>query len=517
MDIHEFAEIALLDVLVAQPGRVSSLRSWLAPQDFAHPEHAALFAHLDELVTHAQQQVRWGDGEHDLPDASGSVPDVVALLPVETEAQRVLHEVRSMSRALRDMREYPADWAGLDIEREQRERADRIAASAAAYPGLLDRLTDADRAEIEAVLPLTTRNAYAVAGVDAAAVWHRAHGDTVDTAAWSADRARSPALSAGVATATSPPPQGRRVQRYGLMVLEAAIRRRVEQAGLQVLHATTGRPDLRTMVTTVELALSAARHAEHRWEQAHQHTTMPSSGHGAGLDAGEEVGVDGAEHRRRPAAPVQLTGQAPDSEQIRTAETAVVGHLLATPELVETFQRMDVQPRDFADPLCANTYRAAVELFQRGEPVDAVTIAGQQQRSERQHGRGLPVERIQALRREPGHGDPRGHAETVLRGSVHRLTEQAARAVRQAAAHPGVVPTDLLHTTQLAYQAVRTSSERICPARLAALSFQGSVCDALHQAAAGPGSHAATPTSPTPAAGRVVGMPTTGPTRDHGR
>jgi hypothetical protein len=52
-------------------------------------------------------------------------------------------------------------------------------------------------------------------------------------------------------------------------------------------------------------------------------------------------------------------------------------------------------------------------------------------------------------------------ADVVMRGRLARLTADAAAAVQQAAQHPGLQPADVLHTTHLAFDAVRATAGRM--------------------------------------------------------
>src|SRR5207302_10305610 len=90
-----------------------------------------------------------------------------------------------------------------------------------------------------------------------------------------------------------------------------------------------------------------------------------------------------------------------------------------------------------------------------------VTVAWEQQRHTAHHGPGVPVERLLRIVDRGPVGDVTCAAEVVLRGRLARLAAAAAAAVQQAAQHPGLQPADVLHTSRLAYDAVRATVTRM--------------------------------------------------------
>jgi replicative DNA helicase len=285
--------------------------------------------------------------------------------------------------------------------------------------------------------------------------------------------------------ATAPLPQLARPESYGLMVLEASIRRRVEQGGMRVeQYVEQAGGDLGAVLAAVDNALAEVERTQHRWDSVTGRTHLisvlnPEPGRD-GQPSGDSADAPGD------AGPVLL--EAPSAKHLKYAEEAVVAAVLSTPDVLAALHDRLV-PEDFADAALANTYRSALELHARGEHIDMVTVAWEQQRHQHQHGPGIAPEQMIAL--HGMFGDPAYHADVVMRGSLTRLTRGAAEAVQRAAQHPGLHPSDVLHTTRMAYTAVRDTAARMSgrgsrTARLAGLSSPVPLGDALRDTSPAP-------------------------------
>jgi replicative DNA helicase len=277
--------------------------------------------------------------------------------------------------------------------------------------------------------------------------------------------------------ATAPPPSQARPERYALMIVEASIRRDVEQGGLRVGQYVDEGADMTAMLDAVETALDGIKQAQHRWETL---TEKPRSIQQI-LNPEAPTSTPAAE---RGDTEVTVLAEPPDDEQVAAAEADVVGGVLQNPATLDALASR-LLPDDFTDPALATTYRTAADLRGRGEHVDPVTVAWEQQRHAAEHGPGLHPDTMLSLTGSGPAADPRYQAEVVMRGSLARLTRSAAETVREAAQHPGLAPTEMLRTSQLAYESVHTAAARMTSgpentaARLACLSSPTPIGTAL--------------------------------------
>lgn len=446
---REFAERALVGTLLWQPGRVIDIAAWLDPKDFRTPAIAAVYQHLRDMVAEATARV--GRRAIQVHGAGGSGP-----MPVTTGAEDALRVVSSIAGDLRDMRHSPARWASVDMETERYRRADAVARYAAEYPGLIQRLTPDARAVIDAVLPLAGYSPYAVPGVDAVSVLERMSrstelGDRSITAPF-----LHTLMASTPGTSTAQP------EVYAQMVLEASIRREVQRSGMRVAQVSETNVELAGLLAAVDTALSHVEAIRQRWDAV-------TGRRGIGIALGQQG-------RHRSTADSQqvepdsttsgldLVRDAPTEQDIVAAEETVVATTLVRPE---TLGRLvdRLYPEDFADRELGNTFRAAVDVRAgaqiTGRRVDPVTVAWEQQRNAAQHGPGTGVERLMRIVERGPTSDVEYAADVVMRGRLARVTAEAAATVQEAAQHPGLQPADMLHTTTLAYDAVRATARRM--------------------------------------------------------
>lgn len=461
MNAREFAERALIGTLIAQPGRVADL-DFLQPDDYANPMHQVLHATVTEMVGEAAAKVEWGWFEVDAIDGSGKYPE-------PTDAEAAYQETLGILDNLDDMDQTPSNWADLDLDAERRVKAEALAQHMAHYPGLADRLNPYDRGVLERALPLAETDPYQVPGVDPMSIFERIHSSgELGTTQFDGPEAIN-AVTLHTLMATAPPnPQPRT---YGLMVLEASMRRQVEQTGMRVGQAVEESSDLTVMLGVVQTALDQVAQVQGRWEAI--------TGTGAGPDRGRiDALLDGVGEDQQLAAVVRLDAtsllEVPTAEEVQVAEASLIKAVLTDREALSHLVDR-VQPGDFADRATGNTYRTAVEVYRAGQVVDPVTVAWAQQRYVPAHGNGLSPDTLSELSQVPGVHDGRYAADVVMRGSLARMTQHAADTVRAAAQHPGLQPGDVLHTTRLAYEAVAEAAQRMNgrgsdTARLAGLS-----------------------------------------------
>ncbi|SDN13927.1 DnaB-like helicase N terminal domain-containing protein [Lentzea albidocapillata subsp. violacea] len=282
----------------------------------------------------------------------------------------------------------------------------------------------------------------------------------------------------------APYPDRAQPQAYGAMVLEASIRRTVENAGIRVGQIAENTPDLQNMLDAVEAAINEVDFAQQRWEAL---TGRPAAVLQL-LDAAPATTLTGRSVELDQAAATELPEmiEPPDPEQLAQAELGLIGAVLATPALLDELSGR-LFAGDFTDPAIANTYRAAREIHETrhttGQQVDAVTVAWAQQRLQLHNGPGLTPDQLIGLSTSLPSLSPGHDADLVLRGSLARLTLHAADSVQKAAQHPGLTPGDLLMTTRMSFEAVRATAARMTgrsPAHLAAAAAPVPLHDALH-------------------------------------
>lgn len=245
---------------------------------------------------------------------------------------------------------------------------------------------------------------------------------------------------------TAPPVSSAQPEAYANMVLESSIRRQITEAGIRVGQSTETSPELASVLDTVEQALDRVDDAQHRWQASTRSDTTY---------APTELA---RRSRTRP------DGDILDVETVAAAEYGLVEHILAAPSTLNAVGER-VQPGDIADQQLATTFRSAQQVHadaaRTGHHVDPVTVAWEQQRQQAQHGPGLDIEQLASMGRTIPLGDAQHCADTVLRGSLTRLTRSAAGSVQTAAQTPGLQPGDVIHTSRVALTAVTDTAERL--------------------------------------------------------
>jgi replicative DNA helicase len=240
---------------------------------------------------------------------------------------------------------------------------------------------------------------------------------------------------------------------YARMVLESSVRRQLDLVGLRVQAAAAEQDG--DVTAAVDETLREIEAHGRRWRAATSRIrTVPEDP----APAVATAQLLAADRTIRDLAP-------PDEIDVGGAEHEVIHGVLREPGVLRKLVSR-LEPEDFADPACGNTYHAARTLHELGHRVDVVTIAWEQQRQTGQHGPGLPVEELRQMAAgvaAPGRAEQ--GAQIVGRAALYRLAESARESVRQAAHNPGINPVDVLDTASFTYRAVRAAAERTRPAQ----------------------------------------------------
>uniref|UniRef100_UPI003F4982A0 DnaB-like helicase N-terminal domain-containing protein n=1 Tax=Amycolatopsis sp. CA-151526 TaxID=3239921 RepID=UPI003F4982A0 len=462
MNAREFAERALLGTLINQPGRIRQI-DFLQPEDYHDPMHEAVHRHLAEMVAEKVAAVEWGTFYVGGPSEADRYPE-------PTDAEQAYRDTTDLLDNIQDMDRNPQEW-GENLEARRRAIADAVAGNLAQYPGLDRHLLPHERAVLAQVLPLSSVDPYQVPGVDPVALFERIHASgELGTSQLDGAGSINP-VTLHTLMATAPPAPHPRT--YALMVLEASMRRQVEQTGMRVGQVVEESHELTGMLTAVERALDQVSAVQARWEQV--------TGTGAGTDRGR-VAATLAPLGERDTDPIAAVAgidastllDIPTVEEVEAGEQALLRAVLASPG-VRDHVLDRVVPGDFADRATGNTFRTTMDLHRNHQDVDPVIVAWAQQRYVAEYGSGLSPDQLAMLSQTPATYPGRVSADIVMRGSLVRITQHAADTVRAAAQQPGLQPGDVLHTTRLAYEAVTAAAARMNgrdtnPARLADLS-----------------------------------------------
>lgn len=157
MNPREFAERSLLGVLLLQPGQVSALADWLAPEDFYRHAHQLIYRELRDLVTKAHTRASAmaaaGPGEpHEVPgadpvavydriQASGQLGASAITAPY---LHTLMATVPSLARAQPE--QYALMVLEASIRRELAEDGIRVGQTATSAPDLAHMLDAVDTA-----------------------------------------------------------------------------------------------------------------------------------------------------------------------------------------------------------------------------------------------------------------------------------------------------------------------------------------------------------------------------------
>ncbi len=235
-------------------------------------------------------------------------------------------------------------------------------------------------------------------------------------------------------------PQKAQPHLYAAMVLEASIRRHAEEYGVRVAQ-TSESPDLLQMLDMVEQAATDIEHAAQRWASVRGDDNPTSL---------TETSEPTLNYGNLPLDDV------PTQDEQHRAEDAVISIVLNQPTALDHIgDRLDRY--DFSDDELGITFDIAKRMHQRGEHVDIVTVAWEQQR----RGGGAAIDRLVPLAGEVSIFTLNFHAEIIMRGALAQRVGHAAALVQQAAQQPALDPTQVFHRAQAAYQEVRDAASRM--------------------------------------------------------
>jgi hypothetical protein len=140
---------------------------------------------------------------------------------------------------------------------------------------------------------------------------------------------------------------------------------------------------------------------------------------------------------------------------VPVAERAILGHVLLDADVLGNLVAR-LLPSDFGNAAVGMAYAAAVELHQRGEPVDATTLAWRQRR----HGGGLSVEELAGASQAVA-GSVEVDLDVVQRAALARTVGAAAQQVEAGARDFALMPEELLAATRDAYEQLRGMTRRM--------------------------------------------------------
>jgi replicative DNA helicase len=260
---------------------------------------------------------------------------------------------------------------------------------------------------------------------------------------------RSPA--ARFATLIQSAPDRPIARRYAAMVLEASIRRQVAGIGV-LLEAAAVRAASTAWSGREPLQLLRERlvAAERRWHtaqhpQAQQVTAEPAM---PAVDA--LLG----------AARLVAATPPPDPARVRDAESSVLSAILLNPRCLPGVAGR-IRPGLFGDPRHRACYEAILDLAERGEPIDIVTVAWQQQHDRELHGPGPTIEDLAGLVALAPPGSPTYLTDRLAVLAARRIANDAAEQLRSLAYRPGLDVEDLLFTARLHAMSVRDAIDSI--------------------------------------------------------
>jgi hypothetical protein len=157
---------------------------------------------------------------------------------------------------------------------------------------------------------------------------------------------------------------------WGALVVAGALTRQVEAAGVRLQQASSGYGDLPWGAGWVMAVAAAQRATVHqaliRWE------SLPGSWRHAVASTLQPVPSGTPVSRAAaPRAPRDVSRTVSRDEQL--LEQELLAGLIEAPQLLDRVRWL--QPRDFADPACAQLYAIVQRLHLEDRPIDLVTVA----------------------------------------------------------------------------------------------------------------------------------------------
>ncbi|MEY9848466.1 hypothetical protein ABH940_005569 [Streptacidiphilus sp. BW17] len=150
---------------------------------------------------------------------------------------------------------------------------------------------------------------------------------------------------------------------------------------------------------------------------------------------------------------------APVAEQALAEEATLLGVLMAQPRALPSLAGQ-LLPGDFAGPLHRVVYEAMVDLSERAQPIDALTVLWQA-RAGSPPVPDVDLAQVWTLVSDPLPGDPGYWAERVVIASVLRTTQDCAEQLRALAAAPGRPVSFVLGDAERLLSHLRAAADRI--------------------------------------------------------
>ena len=260
-----------------------------------------------------------------------------------------------------------------------------------------------------------------------------------------------------IASLLASTPPGADPRRYAPMVLEASLRREVAGQGV-IVRASALATFLSGGSGPVEAGVAQVgkglREAERRWQLA----SVASE-----VTAQPRPLPDGPQLDRRLAADRFLSAYpAVDGAAVRENEARLVAALVCHPDQA-THVSAWLRPDMLVDRTWRAAYAAFLDLSERRQPVDAMTVAWQVQRATALHGAGPdPVVLSKAVDAALS-DDPNFLSRRVAADLVRRTADGAAKAMEQAAGNLGLDVPEVLESARLVCEGVLAAAVGLQP------------------------------------------------------
>lgn len=400
----EFAERALVGVLLGNPNLVVDIAQALDAEDFQSPFVSVVYEHLCYLVEAETGAMPPGEQVWALyADGTDGRTEIVLTQRQEITADQVAAEqIRRAEHLSLVPLTVPSGTPDQSMSAVAREIIDNVA------------YDDAETTLVSEVTPNAVRES-----ILANEYWR----DAGTLGGW---------LHTLMATApTVPQPEV-----YAEFVVEAKIRRSMAEAGIRIGQTVESNPELHRLLKMVTASLDELDSGYQRWTAL---TGSPAS-----LGAGGLAALD-ADDQRVPYSSgtgwLDFDGGAPGSAELRQAEEMLIGSLLADHRGIPHVDGK-LLPGDISDEQLGNTYRALLEVdhahAETGQHVDPITVARQQEINRATNGPGAPPARLMQLVNSAFPSTPQlgWAADVVMRGSLARTTARASEAVQEASLNP---------------------------------------------------------------------------------
>lgn len=242
--------------------------------------------------------------------------------------------------------------------------------------------------------------------------------------------------------------------RYAAMVLESSLRREVACQGVLLRAAALSAAltqERRSLMVGTALVEDALTMGEGRWQLAMGESSSGAATHPELAPALRNLDRFLAADRMLAAHPDL------DRQQVQESERRLVAALVCHPDEVRSVSSW-LHPESLQDKPWRAVYNALLELVERGDAVDAVTVAWQVQHGSRQLGPGPePVDLIRAVE-AAATDDPRFYSRPVATDILRRTADSGARSLQAAAGNPGIDVPDLFETGRLVTATVRSAA-----------------------------------------------------------